>query len=108
MVSPTDKMKKLLEKTYDYQAKINDNLEKFNSLLEKHFSILIDSSNEQRIFLTYLAWDWFHINYDGIWIIDSEDFINCLEEKIKIFWEKYQCKDWKEFQEDFIDKCSGY
>lgn len=108
MVSSTDKMRKLLEKTCDYQVKVNDNLGKFNSLLEKHFSILIDSSNEQRIFLTYLAWDWFHINYVGIWIIDSEDFINCLEEKIKIFWEKYQCKDWKEFQEDLIDKCSGY
>lgn len=51
----TEKMKKLLNKTCDYQAKVNDNLEKFNSLLEKHFSVLIDSSNDQRIFLTYLA-----------------------------------------------------
>lgn len=107
MVSSSDKMRKLLEKTYNYQTKINDNLHRFDSLLEKHFSNLIDKSNTQIIFLTNVS-DWYHINYDDIWIIDSEDFINCLEEKIKLFWDNYQCRDWQEFQEDFIDKCRGY
>ena len=110
MVSSADKMRKLLEKTYNYQSKIHDNLYKFDLLLAKHFSNLIDKSNAPIIFLTNVS-DWYHINYDGSWsswLLDSEDFIDCLEEKIKIFWEKYQCKDWKEFQEDFIDKCRGY
>ena len=93
MVSSTDKMRKLLEKTYNYQVKIDDNLQKFDTLLETNVS------------------DWYHINYDGSWsnwLLDSKDFIDCLEEKIKIFWEKYQCKDWQEFQEDFVNKCNGY
>lgn len=110
MLSSSDKMKKLLEKTYNYQSKIHDNLHKFDSLLAKHFSNLIDKSNAPIIFLTNVS-DWYHINYDGSWsswLLDSEDFIDCLEEKIQIYWEKYQCKDWQEFQEDFIDKCRGY
>ena len=106
-MSSTDKMRKLLEKTYNYQVKIDDNLQKFDKLLDKHFSNLIDKSKAQRIFLTDLS-DWYHINYNGIWIIDAVDFIEALEEKIKIYWENYQCKDWQEFQEDFIDKCDGY
>ena len=41
-MSSSDKMRKLLEKTYNYQLKIDDNLHKFDSLLAKHFSNQID------------------------------------------------------------------
>ena len=107
-MSSSDKMRKILDKINDYQSKIDDNIEKFNTLVYKHFSNVIDNSNEQVIFITYLPWDWYHINYDGFFVFDIDDFINCLEEKIKTYWENYQCKDWQEFQEDFIDKCQSF
>ena len=107
-MSSSDKMRKILDKINNYQSKIDDNIEKFNTLVYKHFSNVIDNSNEQVIFITYLPWDWYHINYDGFFVFDINDFIDCLEEKIKIFGNNYQCNDWQEFQEDFIDKCQSF
>ena len=46
-MSSSDKMRKILDKINNYQSKIDDNIEKFNTLVYKHFSNVIDNSNEQ-------------------------------------------------------------
>lgn len=54
-MTSSDKLRKMLSKIYDYQVKIDQNLQKFDKLLEKHFSNLIDKSNAPIIFLTNVS-----------------------------------------------------
>ena len=105
----TKTIKELYLEIIDYQSKIDKNIFEVNQKLEKHFWDIM--WNKFHIYITYLPWDWYNINYWNPKLTisaDFSDFNTCLENEIKKYWENYKCKTLEEFENNFINKCDTF